>query len=177
MSSGWRVAATAPLLVRPEPSPVRSLYPRHLRDRLLPDTGTSSPEGTEAPAGSLAPQTPSGQCASAWRGRVGPGRCCALGLLRSVSVYSLRTLAGNRAPTASPGDRTREKKRSGRGRPPWPPPPRRSRRTRGQPSFAPALINYAARSPLLARPDVLCNPGAASSPAPTLSTCPGWGGS
>lgn len=57
----------------------------------------------------------------------------------------LRTLAGNRALTASPEDRTREKKRSGRGRPPWPPPPRRSRRTRGQPSFAPALINYAAR--------------------------------
>lgn len=87
MSSGWRIAATAPLPVRPEPSLVRPLYPSHLRDRLLPDPGASPPEGTEAGADSRTPQAPSGQWASAWRGRVGPGgRCCALGLLRSVSV-------------------------------------------------------------------------------------------
>lgn len=49
------------------------------------------------------------------RGRVGPGgRCYALSLLQMVWVCSC--IAGNRAPTVSPGDRAREKKRSGRGR-------------------------------------------------------------
>lgn len=84
---------------------------------------------------------------------------------RQLAAIRLRlsqcTLAGNRAPTASPGGRTREKKRSGRGRPPRPPPMRRSQRTRGRPSVAPAPINYAARSsqPAAGAPGCAMQPG------------------
>lgn len=69
-------------------------------------------------------------------------------------------------PLLVPGTGDARKSGVGGARPPWPPPPRRSQRTRGQPSVAPAL--YKLCSPLSARPDVLCNPGGESSPAPTL---------
>lgn len=71
-----------PLPVHPEPSPGQSLNPRHLWDRPQPDPGASSPEDIEGGAGNQAPQAASGQCARAWRGRVGqevasvPSACC-----------------------------------------------------------------------------------------------------
>nr|BAB28576.1 unnamed protein product [Mus musculus] len=77
--------------------------------------------------------------------------------------WSLCTLAGNWAPTASPGDRTLENKPSGRGPAALASTPETLPAQLRRPS-----INYAARSPLPARPDVLCNLGAESSPAPTL---------
>ena len=50
---------------------------------------------------------------------------------------SLRTLAGGLAPAARPGGRTLEKRRSGRGRPPCPPPLRHSHRASRTPRTAP----------------------------------------
>lgn len=151
--------------------------PRHLWDRPEPDPGASPPEDTEGGAGNQAPQAPSGQCSSAWRGRVDPGgRYCTLSLLRSFSVCPCVHLLVTGRPLPVLGTGHERKSGVGGARPPWPPPPRRSQRTRRQALSRPS-INYAARSLLPARPDVLCTPSAESSSSPILSTCPGWGGS
>lgn len=160
---------------RRTPFPTRgSQHPRALRPLLGPETITPGvrPSSELRRTGARRHRRSSGRGGARGPRRLGRERMAPAGPPRSSRTHrrrcpeSLRTLAGGPAPAARPGGRTLEKRRSGRGRPPCPPPLRHSDRASSTPRAAPgppSIMQPAAGF----RSARMCggHPRAASSPA------------